>query len=64
MAFSTTFFNQTVELYHGSGDFTISTLGPLLWALGSTIVIIIISIYLCFPESKVANNIEKVIQKK
>jgi len=64
VGYSTTFFNQTVELYYSSGDFSISTLGPLLWGLISTVAIVILTIYLCFPDSKVVTKMEKIIHHK
>jgi hypothetical protein len=64
MAYSTTFFNQTVELYYPDGDMTLTTIAPLLWSIASTIVVVILTIYLCFPESKIVTKVEKSLKQR
>jgi hypothetical protein len=59
MAYSTTFFNQTIELYYPDGDVTFTTLGPLLWSIVSTFVVIVLAVYACFPDNKMVLKVEK-----
>lgn len=64
MAYSTTFFNQTIELFYPDGDMNLATLAPLLWSIASTLVVVLVTIYLCFPDSKIVSKVEKSLKKR
>lgn len=48
--FSSTFFNQTVELYYPHDEYDFETLGQLLFALASTLFIAVLTYYGCSNE--------------
>lgn len=52
-SFSTTFFNQTVELYYPSNDFDLETVMSVLGAVLFTALIILVTVFSCFPEVKI-----------
>jgi hypothetical protein len=60
--FSTTFFNQTVELYLPKADYDLETVSSLLYSLLLTIAVVLTATFACFPESKASQHITKVLK--
>lgn len=51
-SFSTTFFNQTVELYFPSSEYDFETISSVLFSFVSVLLTIVVTTVACFPESK------------
>eukprot|EP00597_Dinobryon_sp_UTEXLB2267_P005524 CAMPEP_0170078204 /NCGR_PEP_ID=MMETSP0019_2-20121128/14834_1 /TAXON_ID=98059 /ORGANISM="Dinobryon sp., Strain UTEXLB2267" /LENGTH=156 /DNA_ID=CAMNT_0010290925 /DNA_START=264 /DNA_END=734 /DNA_ORIENTATION=+ len=51
-SFSTTFFNQTVELYFPSSEYDFETISSVLFSFVSVLLTIVVTIVACFPDSK------------
>lgn len=52
--YSSTFVNETVDLYYSNEDLDYETVSMLIWSLLSVIFIIIFTIVGCFPRSSLA----------
>eukprot|EP01032_Pedospumella_encystans_P016464 gene16464-18788_t len=52
-SFSTTFFNQTVELYYPSSEFDMETVSAVLYGLVCLIGIVLVVVYACFPDKRI-----------
>lgn len=49
-SYSSTFFNQTVELVHSITDFDVASIGQLAFSFLCTIATALLTFYACFPE--------------
>eukprot|EP00607_Mallomonas_marina_P004206 CAMPEP_0182429126 /NCGR_PEP_ID=MMETSP1167-20130531/25536_1 /TAXON_ID=2988 /ORGANISM="Mallomonas Sp, Strain CCMP3275" /LENGTH=201 /DNA_ID=CAMNT_0024612473 /DNA_START=204 /DNA_END=812 /DNA_ORIENTATION=- len=62
-SFSSTFFNQTVELYYPNNEYDLETLGQLLFSLVSTAFIAALVYYGCSADPKGLETLKKWIPK-
>lgn len=49
-SFSSTFFNETVELYYPTSDYDIESVASVLFSLFSCVAVAVITALACFPE--------------
>lgn len=62
-SFSSTFFNQTVELYYPNNEYDFETVGQLSFSLFATVFVALMLYHGCNPESKLMDATEKLIRK-
>eukprot|EP01040_Poterioochromonas_malhamensis_P004559 gene4559-4888_t len=62
-AFSTTFFNQTVELYSPQADYDLETVSLVIYSFLSTVLVGLIVLYACFPELQTSQKIGTLLKK-
>eukprot|EP01038_Epipyxis_sp_PR26KG_P011284 gene11284-15138_t len=51
-SYSSTFFNQTVELYFPTSDYDLETVGSVLFSIFATVIVAIVTFYACSPDKK------------
>lgn len=54
---STTFFNQTVEIYNAAGDFETESVLELIMVLFSTVLVALMVFAACFPDHPYVNSL-------
>eukprot|EP01034_Spumella_vulgaris_P022071 gene22071-28166_t len=52
-SFSTTFFNQTVELYSPVSDYDLETIVSVLVSILFSVAVVLVSVMVCSPETKI-----------
>jgi len=53
LTYSTTYFNQTVELYFPTSEYDFETISLVVWSFVCTVIIALITIYSCFPDTTI-----------
>mmetsp|Transcript_22024 Transcript_22024/g.37152 ORF Transcript_22024/g.37152 Transcript_22024/m.37152 type:complete len:248 (-) Transcript_22024:135-878(-) len=53
MSYSSTFFNQTVEMYYPTSEYDLETITSVLFSLALSVVMALITAFACFPDTKI-----------
>ncbi len=54
---------QTVELYSPVAEYDLETVGSVLYSLAATAFVALVSVFACFPDSKITIRIKKMLKK-
>ncbi len=54
---------QTVELYSPVAEYDLETVGSVLYSLVATAFVALVSVFACFPDSKITMRIKKMLKK-